>query len=759
MHPSADTGRVIAGRYRLQTPIGRGAMGVVWRARDQLLDRDVAIKEVQIADTLTDEERATAFRRTLREAKTAARLNHPAVVTVYDVAEDGGRPWIVMQLVHAQSLDQIVAASGPLSPRRAAEMARQLLSALSVAHAAGVMHRDVKPSNVLLDRDDRAVLTDFGIATFADDPKLTQTGMVMGSPGFTAPERIRGEDASPASDLWSLGATLYAAVEGHGPFEKRGGAITTMSAIINEDAPEAPTAGALGPVIAALLRREPAARPDATEAARMITGIQPLLADRTPGGPAGYEPTALSASSRPPSAQPGSARPGSAPPASASPGSARPGSAPPASASPGSARPGSAPPASASPGSAPPGSAPPGSAPPGSAPPGSAPPGSARPGPGRPGPIPPWPPPGVTPMDIPSSRQTTAKEPPGSPAAGTDPPRGQPLAAETAPTKPQLTRGNTPSYGASPADFSSWYDQSPRSGSSASRRDQGWSGPSAGQRDQGRSGSGWGQASSGQANSGQANSGQASWSGRTSQQVPGSASQQAPGAPPWSGAEYAPDRRQRSGLRWKAAVAALAIIGAGAGAATVVLLHQTNSGSSPGTLPPASLQIVNAVDMPNTGPLPSGFTTISRPASANETAGFSIAAPTSWKESTSGHQTYLRDPAVPDTNILIDLTPHTYPNDMVREAEYIESLSIPRFPGYRRVDLRAWRIRGTPGSFWKFTWTNQGVSQEALDLLFVLQTPAGPQSYALYMTAPTAKFSQMRPVFDEEVETFKPITG
>ena len=243
MHPLADTGRVIAGRYRLEAPIGRGAMGIVWRARDQLLDRDVAVKEVQIAETLTDAERANAYQRTLREAKTAARLNHPAVVTVYDVCEDEGRPWIVMQLVSAQSLDQVLAASGPLSPRRAAEMARQLLSALSVAHAAGVMHRDVKPSNVLLGSDDRAVLTDFGIATFQGDPKLTQTGMVMGSPGFTAPERIRGEDASPASDLWSLGATLFAAVEGHGPFEKRGGAITTMSAIINEDAPEAPDGG------------------------------------------------------------------------------------------------------------------------------------------------------------------------------------------------------------------------------------------------------------------------------------------------------------------------------------------------------------------------------------------------------------------------------------------------------------------------------------------------------------------------------------
>src|SRR5512135_2487892 len=190
-------------------------------------------------------------------------------------------------------------------------MARQLLSALSMAHAAGVMHRDVKPSNVLLGSDDRAVLTDFGIATFADDPKLTQTGMVMGSPGFTAPERIRGEDASPASDLWSLGATIYAAVEGHGPFERRGGAMTTMSAIINENAPEAPTAGALGPVIAALLRREPEDRPDASAAERMITNVLPQLEDQASDAPPGYPPTALSASSHPAAPRPAAApRPG-----------------------------------------------------------------------------------------------------------------------------------------------------------------------------------------------------------------------------------------------------------------------------------------------------------------------------------------------------------------------------------------------------------------------------------------------------------------
>ncbi len=696
MQPLADTGRVIAGRYRLQAPIGRGAMGVVWRARDQLLDRDVAVKEVHIADTLTDEERATAYQRTLREAKTAARLNHPAVVTVYDVAEDGGRPWIVMQLVRAQSLDQVLASSGPLSSRRAAEMARQLLSALSVAHAAGVMHRDVKPSNVLIGNDDRAVLTDFGIATFQGDPKLTQTGMVMGSPGFTAPERIRGEDASPASDLWSLGATIFAAIEGHGPFEKRGGAITTMSAIINEDAPEAPTAGALAPVIAALLRREPADRPDASAAARMITDVLPQLPDRPPGAPPGYEATALSASSRP--ASPGSVRPRT-------------------------------------------------------------------------------PLPGETAVDYDApAKQTMSKEPFGSSAANTGPPAGGEVsAAQTAPTTPQPVVGDAPSSGSSPGswwqgsgsaarsegaqapDFSSWYDPSPRSGPAA-------------------------QAGSGSAYPAPQGYGAAAWAG--------SASPPPPGAPSWSGAGYAqappqgPRRPQRSGLRWKAAIAVLAIIGAGAGAATVVLLHQNHSGSphggptasgsvsgpatsppgspvtSPaGGLPPATLQIINAVNMPATGPLPTGWTTISQPSAANETAGFSIAAPTTWKETTSGFQTYLRDPADPNTNILIDLTPHTYPNNMVQEATYIETQSIPHFPGYHRVGLQATTIRNTPGSYWKFTWNNQGVQQEAIDLLFVLQTSAGPQSYALYMTAPKSKFDQERPIFDEQVETFKPMPG
>ena len=606
MHPLADTGRVIAGRYRLQAPVGRGAMGVVWRARDQLLDRDVAVKEVHIAETLTDAERANAYQRTLREAKTAARLNHPAVVTVYDVCEDGGRPWIVMQLVNAQSLDQVLAASGPLSPRRAAEMARQLLSALSVAHAAGVMHRDVKPSNVLLGNDDRAVLTDFGIATFQGDPKLTQTGMVMGSPGFTAPERIRGEDASPASDLWSLGATLFAAVEGHGPFEKRGGAITTMSAIINEDAPEAPTAGALGPVIAALLRREPADRPDASEAARMITDVLPLLADRPPAGPAGYEATALSASSRPAPPQPGWSDPGWAQPGSPQPGSPQPGSVPP------------------------------GSVPPGSVPPR-------------------LPQPSETSLDFASAEQTVAKEMPAGtldPLAG-----GLASAAQTAPTAPQPVQGYPPpgsswgqgagyAEGASagsaarpegpPPDFSSWYDPSPRSGAAAAP-------PGSGSARSGSGSAGSAQPGSGAAYQPQPGQGSASWSG--------AASQQPPGATPWSGAAYEPPPRRRSGAGWKIAIAALAIIGAGAGAATVVLLHQNHSGSPQGgtssapatgkTLAPANL--ITAINQPLTGPPAPGYRSYQQTASGQEKAGFSHRRPDHLDHL---HQRRIRD--VPD---------------------------------------------------------------------------------------------------------------
>jgi len=706
MHPLADSGRVIAGRYRLEAPVGRGAMGVVWRARDQLLDRDVAVKEVRIADTLTESERANAYQRTLREAKTAARLNHPGVVTVYDVAEDEGRPWIVMQLVSALSLDQVLATSGPLSPRRTAEVGRQLLDALSVAHAAGVMHRDVKPSNVLLARDDRAVLTDFGIATFTGDPRLTQTGMVMGSPGYTAPERIRGEDATPASDLWSLGATLFAAVEGHGPFEQRGGAVTTMSAIINEDAPTAATAGALGPVIAALLRREPADRPDAITAARMMTDVLPLLADRKGAEPAGYSPTALSAPAAP-------ASPPASPPF------------PPAS-----------PPF-----------------PPASPPFPPVPSVSGVPGGQMAGDLPGW----IAGAD------TSA---PGE--GGTAPTKPQPVADDAARADEyQPTQFGTPGgWGrgeavpaAAPPDFSSWYDRSPRSGSAGSGS------PAPGSAAPGVSawsGSGLGSGSG---------SGLGSGSGSGLGSGLGSGSGLGPGfgaaAPSGATADYgqAAPRRRRSGLWWKIALVLLVLLGAGAGAAVVVLVRHGTTGtplgsssSSSATLasPANAPQIVNAINEQNTGPLPAGWHTVTHQPTSTENAGFTIASPADWAMSTSGYQTYLTDPSATQTNILIDLTPHTYPNNMLREAQYIRNQSLlnNRFPRYVGLGIKAMTIRGTPGAWWKFTWDDNGINQEAIDLLFVLPTKAGPQSYALYMTAPASAWSQMRPVFDEEVETF-----
>lgn len=290
------TGRVIAGRYILERRIGQGAMGVIWRAHDQLLDRIVAVKEVVLSAAIDQFEAANLYRRTLREARTAARLSHPGVVTVYDVVDEDGRPWIVMELVPSQSLDQILTSQGPLTAVRAGRIGQQLLAALAAAHAVGVLHRDVKPSNVLVsparpgdEWDERAVLTDFGIAQFTGDPRLTQSGIVVGTLGFMAPEYLDGGDATPASDVWSLGATIYAAVQGHGPFE-RNNMLSTMSAVLREDPPPlASSAGSLAPLIAALLRREPPDRPSASAAARMFTEILALM----PNEPSPTSPVAV----------------------------------------------------------------------------------------------------------------------------------------------------------------------------------------------------------------------------------------------------------------------------------------------------------------------------------------------------------------------------------------------------------------------------------------------------------------------------------
>ncbi|MFA1539858.1 serine/threonine-protein kinase [Actinomadura monticuli] len=252
-------GRLLAGRYRLESVVGRGGMGTVWRARDETLDREVAVKEVVLPAGLGDDERENRHRRTLREARASARLNHPGVVTVHDVVDEDDRPWIVMELVRARSLQEIVDEDGPLPPGRVAAIGVQIAGALRAAHAIGILHRDVKPANVLVADDDRAVLTDFGIAQLAGDATLTGTGLIMGSPAYMSPERVNGDPAIPASDLWALGATLYAATEGKAPHH-RSDAMAVLAAVMTQDVPPPRNAGPLAPVLTGLLERDPVRR-------------------------------------------------------------------------------------------------------------------------------------------------------------------------------------------------------------------------------------------------------------------------------------------------------------------------------------------------------------------------------------------------------------------------------------------------------------------------------------------------------------------
>ncbi|WP_250287875.1 serine/threonine-protein kinase [Streptomyces atroolivaceus] len=264
-----DAGIVLAGRYRLGDVLGRGGMGKVWRAHDEVLHRTVAVKELTAGLYVAEADRAVLHARTQKEARAAARITHPGVVTVHDVIEYDDRPWIVMQYVDGPSLADAAKESGEVEPREAARIGLHVLSALRAAHDAGVLHRDVKPANVLLARDGQVLLTDFGIAAIEGDSTITRTGELVGSIDYLAPERVRGGDPGPASDLWSLGATLYSAVEGSSPF-RRTSPISTMQAVVTEEPPPPLRGGALTPVITALLRKDPADRPTAQETERML---------------------------------------------------------------------------------------------------------------------------------------------------------------------------------------------------------------------------------------------------------------------------------------------------------------------------------------------------------------------------------------------------------------------------------------------------------------------------------------------------------
>ncbi|HEU5029896.1 MAG TPA: protein kinase [Spirillospora sp.] len=264
--------RLLAGRYRLLSVVGRGGMGTVWRALDETLDREVAVKEVLLPSGLSDEERHNRHQRTLREARASARLNHPGVVTVHDVVDEDDRPWIVMELVQARSLQDVLDEDGPLPPGRVAAVGRQIVGALRAAHAIGILHRDVKPANVLVTADDRAVLTDFGIAQMAGDATLTGTGLIMGSPAYMSPERVNGDRAIPASDLWALGATLYAACEGRAPHH-RSDAMAVLAAVMTQEVPPPKNAGPLEPVLLGLLERDPVRRMGAEAAEEALTAV------------------------------------------------------------------------------------------------------------------------------------------------------------------------------------------------------------------------------------------------------------------------------------------------------------------------------------------------------------------------------------------------------------------------------------------------------------------------------------------------------
>ncbi|MFJ9178911.1 serine/threonine-protein kinase [Streptomyces sp. NPDC102360] len=268
----APEGRLLAGRYRLGDVLGRGGMGTVWRAKDETLGRTVAVKELRFPGAIDDEEKRRLITRTLREAKAIARIRNNGAVTVYDVVDEDDRPWIVMELVEGMSLAEAIREDGLLEPRRAAEVGLAVLDVLRSAHREGILHRDVKPSNVLISEDGRVVLTDFGIAQVEGDPSITSTGMLVGAPSYISPERARGHKPGPAADMWSLGGLLYAAVEGVPPYDK-GSAIATLTAVMTEPVDPPKNAGPLEPVIYGLLDKDPDQRLDDATTRLMLNDI------------------------------------------------------------------------------------------------------------------------------------------------------------------------------------------------------------------------------------------------------------------------------------------------------------------------------------------------------------------------------------------------------------------------------------------------------------------------------------------------------
>ncbi|TCO56714.1 serine/threonine-protein kinase [Actinocrispum wychmicini] len=285
----AQQQRIVGGRYAIIREIGRGGMGVVWLAEDRTIGRRVAIKELHLPDGIAPQERYVYEERVLREARTAGRLSDPAIVTVFDVVQESGNTFIVMELIEAPTLADIVRQRGPVSEAFTARVAEQLVSALDTAHRAGIVHRDVKPSNVMVDANGRVKLTDFGIAQSTEDPRLTTSGTLIGSPTYMSPERLKGQEAVPASDLWALGATLFYAVEGYGPYDRQNTA-ASIQAIMNEVAFLTRCRGPLASLIMGLLNSEPAGRPTAPQVRALLGQATQAIPNTGPTSPAMWTP-------------------------------------------------------------------------------------------------------------------------------------------------------------------------------------------------------------------------------------------------------------------------------------------------------------------------------------------------------------------------------------------------------------------------------------------------------------------------------------
>ena len=741
---------MVAGRYRLISALGNGGMGTVWLAEDDLLSRQVAVKEVSPPADMTEQERGLLRERTLREARTAARLSHPNVVTIYDVVEDDGQPWIVMELVPARSLRDVVQAAGPLTVQQAAGVGLQILAALSAAHALGIMHRDVKPGNVLIDAGGRAILADFGIARTQDSTALTTSGVLVGSPSYIAPERARGERGGPESDLWSLGATLYALVEGR-PAYDRAGPLPTLMAVVNEDPDPPSRAGALWPVIRGLLDHVPSRRLGPDEAERMLrqvagtgggsgTAILPALeqgpatgagagrtrpgsslesAERTrtlrardpdpPDGPS-PDPVPVPVESAPaalPEQRDPAALPEQRDPA-ALPEQPDPAARPDES-GPNALR--DEPDPQAAPGEPDPAALPDGADP--NAPPHEPDP-YTRPDEPHPHALPDEPDPRALP-DEPDPR--ALPDEPDQHARPDEPDPYQPDEPDPhpVPDSPGLESQAGPAGTASPLTAAGWH-------------------------------------------------GVAEQPGATSHpDTPLGAE------PEQAGPKRTPRERRRQ-LTWVLAVAAALILVTGVVVTMIVTSHPTSSASAnerhsassaasrasrptatsagPTTAPPSS-----PAPTPTSGSGALGPATI--PAGYHEfrdSTGFSIAVPNGWRVSHQGHYVYLLPPSGAEF-LLIDQSDHPQPNPLA-DWQQQEANRESTYPGYHRVRLAATHYpQAEKAADWEFTYYHQGVLTHVLNRNVLANAN---HAYALFWSTPETQWSEGWQVFKVLARTFRP---